>query len=148
MPLPMRTPCQELLVLLPPIAKSTPVTQASHIQMTKTSTERDIVQPMSSEKARAAYLEKQMKDMSSVQLPLNIPSMEEESHMSTDLTRRINTFCEECKEKRRQEWESHRQALNALKQSKSKQSKQPGIGEREIVYSQIAQNMEKTRDVV
>ena len=50
---------------------------------------------MSSEKARAAYLEKQMKDVSSVQLPLNIPLMEEESYISTDLTRRINTFCKE-----------------------------------------------------
>ena len=78
---------------------------------------------MSSEEARAAYLEKQMKGMSSVQLPLNIPSMEEESHTLTDLTRRINTFCKECKEKRRQERESHKQALNALKQSK--QPKQP-----------------------
>ena len=78
-----------------PIAKSTPVTQASQIPVTKTITERDIMRPMSSEKARATYLENQMKDMSSVQLALNIPSMEEESHMSTDLTRRINTFCKE-----------------------------------------------------
>ena len=49
-----------------PIAKSTPVTQASHIPMTKTVTERDIVQPMSSEEARAAYFENQMKNMSGV----------------------------------------------------------------------------------
>ena len=101
-----------------PIAKSTPVTQASHIPMTKTIPERDIVRPMSSERARAAYLESQIKDMSSVQLPLNIPSMEEESHMSTDLTRRINMFCKEQKENRRQEWESHRKALAVMKQSK------------------------------
>ena len=52
------------------------------------------------------------------------------------------------KERRRQEWESHRQALNALKQCKDKQLKQPDQKEREVVYSQIAQNMEKTRDVV
>ena len=78
-----------------PIAKSTPVTQASHIPMTKMVTERDMMRPMSSEEARAIYLENQMKDMSSMQLPLNIPSMEEESHISTDLTRRINTFCKE-----------------------------------------------------
>ena len=61
-----------------PIAKSTPVTpvnQASHIPVTKTIPERDIVRPMSSERARATYLESQIKDMSSVQLPLNIPSM-------------------------------------------------------------------------
>ena len=38
--------------------------------------------------------------------------------------------------------------MNALKQSKSKQSKQPEKEEREVVYSQIAQDMEKTRDVV
>ena len=129
-----------------PIPKSTPVTQASHIPMTKTVTERDIVQPMSSEEARAAYLENQMKNMSGVRLPLNIPSMEEEPHPLTDLARRINTFCKECKEKRRQEWESHKQALNALKQSK--QPKQPNKEEREVAYSQIAQDMEKTRDVV
>ena len=49
-----------------PIAKSTPVTQASHIPMTKTVTDRDIVQPMSSEEARTAYLENQMKNMSGV----------------------------------------------------------------------------------
>ena len=38
--------------------------------------------------------------------------------------------------------------MNALKQNKSKQSKQPEKEEREVVYSQIAQDMEKTRDVV
>ena len=78
-----------------PIAKSTPVTQASYIPMTKTITKRDIVQPMSSEETRATYMENQMKNMSSVRQPLKIPSMEEESYISTDLTRRINTFCKE-----------------------------------------------------
>ena len=76
-----------------PIAKSTPVTQASHVPVTKT--ERDIVRPISSEKVRAAYLENQMRDMSSVQLPSQVPSMEEESLISMDLTRRIDTFCRE-----------------------------------------------------
>ena len=38
--------------------------------------------------------------------------------------------------------------MNALKQSKGKQPKQPDKEEREVVYSQIAQNMEKTRNVV
>ena len=49
-----------------PIAKSTPVTQSSHIPMTKTIPERDIVRPISNERARATYLESQIKDMSSV----------------------------------------------------------------------------------
>ena len=78
-----------------PIAKSTPVTQASHIPVTKTIMERDIVEPMSNERARAAYLESQIQDMSSVWLPLNIPLMEEGSRVSTTLTRRISTFCKE-----------------------------------------------------
>ena len=43
-----------------PIAKSTPVTQASHIPVVQTILERDIVEPMSSERARAVYLESQM----------------------------------------------------------------------------------------
>ena len=78
-----------------PIAKSTPVTQASHIPVTKTILERDMVKPMTSERARAAYLESQIQDMSSVWLPLNIPLIEEGSHASTDLSRRINMFCKE-----------------------------------------------------
>ena len=49
-----------------PISKSTPVTQASHIPMTKIHLDRDIVGPMSSERARTTYLESQIKDMSSV----------------------------------------------------------------------------------
>ena len=78
-----------------PIVKSTSVTQTSHIPVTKTILERHIVKPMSSERARAAYLESQIQDMSSVWLPLNIPLMEEGSHVFTDLTRRINMFCKE-----------------------------------------------------
>ena len=54
-------------------------------------------------------------------------------------------FCKEQKEKRRQEWESHRKALAVMKQSKHKQ---PEKEEREVVYSQIAHDMEKTRNVV
>ena len=44
-----------------PIAKSTPVTQVSHVPVTRMSTEKDIVQPISSEEARAKYLDRQMK---------------------------------------------------------------------------------------
>ena len=78
-----------------PIAKSTPVTQASHIPVTRTIPERDIVEPMSSERARATYLEGQIQNMGSVQLPPNIPLMEEGFQVSSELTRRINMFCKE-----------------------------------------------------
>ena len=40
-----------------PVAKSTPVTQASQIPVTPNVPKRDIVKPVSSERARTAYLE-------------------------------------------------------------------------------------------
>ena len=77
------------------VAKSTPVTQASQIPVISNVPERDIVEQVSSERARTAYLKQQIQDMCSVRLPLNIPSMEEESHAPTDLSRRIHAFCKE-----------------------------------------------------
>ena len=52
------------------------------------------------------------------------------------------------KKKRRQERESHKQTLYALKERKSSNLKNPDKEENKAVYSQIAPNMEKTRDVV
>ena len=125
------------------IAKLTPVTHASHIPTMQT--ERDILQPIASEEARVAYLEDRMKNISGVQLPLNVPTKMEDTSTPTDLMRRIDEFCNEQKEKRRQERESHKQALNTLLKRKKQQ---PGKEDKEVVYTQIAQKMEKTRDVV
>ena len=102
-----------------PMAKSTPVTQTSQMPVLTNVplTERDMVEPMSSERARTAFLEQQVQDMSSVRLPLNIPSMEEESHAPTDLSDRIWAFCKAWKKKRKHEWESIRVALDKMKQS-------------------------------
>ena len=60
--------------------------------------------------------------MSSVRLPLNIPSMQEESHAPTDLSGRIRAFCKEWKEKRKWEWECLKVALDKLKESKGEAS--------------------------
>ena len=84
--------------------------------------------------------------MSSVKLPLHIPSMEEESHAPTDLSGRIQTFCEEQKEKRKQEWESLKIVLDKMKESKGKHPKQPDEKEREITYSQMAQKYGKSKN--
>ena len=129
-----------------PIAKSTPVTHASH--MPTSELERDIVQPIASEEARAAYFEECMKNMSGVRLPLSIPSKVKESSTSADLVRRIDIYCNEQNEKRRQERESHKQALDALEERKKHQCKKPDKEENKAVYSQIAQNMENTREMV
>ena len=88
-----------------PIAKSTPVTHASH--MPTMEPERDIIQPIASEEARAAYLEECMKNMGGVRLPSSIPSKVEESSTSAELVRKIDIYCNKQKEKRRQERESH-----------------------------------------
>ena len=78
--------------MVTPIAKSTPVTQASHmpVLLTVPSNQRDILEPMSSEQARYAYLERQMQGMSSVRLPLDMPSLE-------DISRDLQTCQKEYK---------------------------------------------------
>ena len=53
----------------------------------------------------------------------------------------------EQKEKRRQERESHNQTLDVLKERKKQQLEKPDKEEKKAIYSQIAQNLEKTRDV-
>ena len=77
------------------MAKSTPVTQAlqTPVLTNVPLPERDMVEPVSSERARTTYLERQIQDMSSVTLPLNIPSLEDESHAPIDLSNRIQAFC-------------------------------------------------------
>ena len=95
--------------------------------------------------ARAAYLEECMKNIGSVRLPSNIPAKVEETGMSTDLVKRIDMLCNEQKEKRRQERESHEWTLVMLQERKRQQ---PVKEDDKVVYSQIAQNMEKTRDVI
>ena len=84
-----------------PMAKFTPVTQAPQMPVLPRIPpyKRDILKPSSNEQARSAYLERQIQGMSSVRLPLDTPSREDESHGPTNLSKRIQTFCQERKEK-------------------------------------------------
>ena len=133
-----------------PIAKSTPVTQASHVPVLRNvrPLDRDILEPMSSEQARSAYLERQIQGMSSMRLPLIIPLLEDESCASSNLPNRIQAYCQEWKEKRKYEWESIRVALEKMKESKGKYQKQQAEAERDATYAQMVQNVEKTRAMV
>ena len=83
--------------MVTPIAKSLPVTQASQMPVLPIvlSSERDILEPMSSEQAMSAYLERQMQGMSSVKLFLDMPSLEDMSWGSENLPKIIQTFCQE-----------------------------------------------------
>ena len=136
--------------MVTPIAKSMPVTQASQmpVLLTVPSNERDILEPMSSEQAKSAYLERQMQGMSSVRLPLDMPSLEDVSHGSANLPKRIQTFCQEWKEKRKHKWESLKVALEKMKESKEKCCNQQAQEERDATYAQMVQNLEKTRAIV
>ena len=74
-----------------PIAKSTPVTQALQMPVLPIvpSNERDILEPMSGEQSRSAYLERQMQGMSNIRLPLDMHSLGDMSHGSEKLPKRI-----------------------------------------------------------
>ena len=92
---------------------------------------------MSSEQARSGYLERQMQGMSSVRLPLDMPSLENVSCGSVTLPKRIQTFCQEWKEKRNHEWESLKVALEKMKESKEKCCNQQAQEERDAAYAQM-----------
>ena len=134
-----------------PIAKSMSVTQASQMPVLPIvpSNERDIIlEPLSNEQARRAYLERQMQGMSSVKLPLDMPSLENMSHSFENLPKRIQTFCQEQNEKRKHKWESLKVALEKMKESKEKHCSQQAQEERDVTYAQMVQNLEKTRAMV
>ena len=83
---------------------------------------RDILGPTSNEQVRSTYLERQMRQMDSVKLPSGIPSLKDGMvPRSESLQDRIQKFCCENRTKRKQEWESHRVALEKMKEDKEQQ---------------------------
>ena len=109
----------------------------------------DILEPSSNERARATYLEGQMRDMGSVRLPSDIPSLEDGVSLGPEsLTKRIQNFCLEKRDKRKHERETHRAALERMKESKEKHCHQGSQEERDAVYAKMLQNLERTRAAV
>ena len=86
--------------------------------------------------------------MCSVRLPLNIPSLEDELYVPTNLSSRMQAFCKEWKEKRKHEWESIKVVLDKIKESKGRYHKQQAEEERDTAYSQMVQNVERMRAMV
>ena len=63
-----------------PLAKSTPITQSSQMPAISDTLShvRDILEPASNEQARSIYLERQMRQMGSInKLPSDMPSLED-----------------------------------------------------------------------
>ena len=71
--------------------------------------------------------------MSSVRLPLDMPSLEDMSHSSQNLPKRIQTFCQE-QEKTKHEWEPLKVALEKMEESKEKCHSQQAQEERDATY--------------
>ena len=106
------------------IAKSTPMTQALQMPTIPFVLPhvRDILEPSSNEQTRAAYLERQMQGMSSVRIPSSMPSLEDGILVGPEsLSRRIHNYCQEKKDNRKHEWETHRLTLDRIKECKEKQ---------------------------
>ena len=119
-----------------PISKSTPVTQASQIPSIPIVLPhmRDILEPSSSEQTRAAYLERQMQNMNSVRVPPSMPSLEDGTLIEPEsLSRRIHDYCQERRDNRRHEWETHKMTLNSIKEKK-KNSINNKVRKREMLY--------------
>ena len=90
--------------MVTPIAKSTPMTQASQISSIPMVSHhaRDILVPSLSEQARAAYLERQMYGVSSIRIPSSIPSLEDCILVEPEsLSKRIHNYCQEKKDNRK-----------------------------------------------
>ena len=134
-----------------PIAKSMPVTQALQVPKKPIVSPfmRDILEPSSNEQARAAYLERQMQNMSSVRVPSSMPSLEDRTSIEPkSFSKRVYEYCQERKDNRKHEWESLRVALDKMKESKRKQHSQQGEEERDSIYPKMLHNVERTRTVV
>ena len=128
--------------MITPLVKSTPITQSSQIPTISATFPhvRDILEPTSNEQVRSAYLERQMKQMDSVKLPSHMPCLEDGMvPRPENLQDRIQSFCQEKKVKRKQEWESHRVALEKMKETEEHQCHQQSQEERDAVYAQMLQ---------
>ena len=81
-----------------------------------------------------------------MKLPSDIPSLKDGMIPRPEsLQSWIQSFCQKRKGKRKQEWESHRIALEKMKESKEQQHRLQSQEERDVVYAQMLQNLERTR---
>ena len=134
-----------------PMEESTPVPQIGPtlFRPIPTSHVHDILEPSANEQARANYLERQMRNMSSVQLPSSIPPLGDDIPLEDDsLSKRIQDYCSRIEDHRRCEKDAHHVTLSSIKEYKVRQQQQKSQKEREEVYKGMSQNLEREREVV
>ena len=90
-----------------------------------------------------------MQGMHSIRLSSSMPSLEDGISVGPEsLSRRIQSYCQEKKDKRKHDWETHRLTLDGMKESKEKQYQQQSQEERDVVYARMLHNLERTRAAV
>ena len=133
------------------MAESTPVPQIGSTLFRPIPTPRvhDILEPSANEQARADYLERQMRNMSSVQLPLSIPHSGDDIPLEDEsLSRRIWDYCSRIEDHRRCEKDTHHVTLSSIKKYKIRQKQQQkSQKERDDIYKGMSQNLERVREV-
>ena len=133
-----------------PMAESTPVPQIGPtlFQPIPTPCMHDILEPSANEQARADYLERQMRNMSSVQLPSRIPTSGDDILLEEDsLSRRIWDYCSRIEDHRRCEKDTHHVTLSSIKEYKVRTTTTKSQKERDEVYKGMSQNLERVREV-
>ena len=133
-----------------PMAESTSIPQIGPtlFRLISTPCIHDILEPSANEQARADYLERQMRNMSSVQLPSSIPpSGDDIPHEDDSLSRRIWDYCSRIEDHRRCEKNTHHVTLSSIKEYKVRQQQQKSQKERDEVYKGMSQNLERVREV-
>ena len=127
-----------------PMAESTPIPQIGPTLFRPIPTPRmhDILEPSANEQARADYLERQMRNMSSVRLPSSIPPSGDDIPLEDEsLSRRIWEYCSRIEDHRRCEKDTHHVTLISIKEYKVRQQQQKSQKERDEVYKGMLQNL-------
>ena len=102
-----------------------------------------------SEQTRAAYLERQMWNMGSMQISSGIPPLEDDITLENEgLFRRIQDYCLRIKDHRKCEKDIHQVTLSSIKEYKEKQQQPKGQKERDEIYAKMSQNLERVREIV
>ena len=132
-----------------PMAESTPIPQIGPTLFRPIPTPHvhDIFEPSANEQARTDYLERQMRNMSSLQLPSSIPPSGDDIPLEDEsLSRRIWDYCSRIEDHRRCEKDTHHVTLSSIKEYKVRQQQQ-SQKERDEIYKGMSQNLERVREV-
>ena len=133
-----------------PVAESTPVPQIGPTLSRPIPTPLlcDILEPSANEQARTDYLERQMRNMSSVQLSSSIPPSGDDVPLEEEiLSRRIWDYCSRIEYYRRCEKDTRHVTLSSIKEYKVRQQQQKSQKDRDEVYKGMSRNLERVREV-